>query len=152
MATEPTVYLDVCCLHRPFDDQSQDRIRFESEAVKLILDLQFAGKIRWVSSEVVHDEVLQNPDEDKRSAVLAQLRDADEYRLLDEQAINLARTFIAQGIRPMDALHLALAETSGCDIILTTDDGFLGKASRLKLPLRVRIENPARWITEVVWR
>ena len=33
----PTVYLDVCCLNRPFDDQTQDRIRLESEAVLLIL-------------------------------------------------------------------------------------------------------------------
>jgi len=24
------VYLDACCLNRPFDDQSQDRIRLES--------------------------------------------------------------------------------------------------------------------------
>jgi len=32
------VYLDVCCLNRPFDDQSQDRIHLESEAVLLILE------------------------------------------------------------------------------------------------------------------
>ncbi len=31
------VYLDVCCLNRPFDDQRQSRIRLESEAVLLIL-------------------------------------------------------------------------------------------------------------------
>jgi len=31
------VYLDVCCLNRPFDDQSQERIRVESDAVELIL-------------------------------------------------------------------------------------------------------------------
>ena len=27
------IYLDVCCLNRPFDDQTQDRIHLESEAV-----------------------------------------------------------------------------------------------------------------------
>ena len=32
------VYLDVCCLNRPFDDYSQERIRLESEAVLLILE------------------------------------------------------------------------------------------------------------------
>jgi hypothetical protein len=31
------IYLDVCCLNRPFDDQTQDRIRLETEAVMLIL-------------------------------------------------------------------------------------------------------------------
>jgi len=35
--TSATVYLDVCCLNRPFDDQTQDRIHLESEAVLLIL-------------------------------------------------------------------------------------------------------------------
>lgn len=31
------VYMDVCCLCRPFDDRTQDRIRIESEAVLTIL-------------------------------------------------------------------------------------------------------------------
>jgi hypothetical protein len=29
------IYLDACCLNRPFDDQTQERIRLESEAVLL---------------------------------------------------------------------------------------------------------------------
>ena len=31
------VYLDVCALCRPFDDQAHMRIRLETEAVQLIL-------------------------------------------------------------------------------------------------------------------
>jgi hypothetical protein len=31
------IYVDVCCLNRPFDNQTQDRIRLEAEAVILIL-------------------------------------------------------------------------------------------------------------------
>jgi len=31
------IYLDVCCLNRPFDDQTQERIHLESEAVLIIL-------------------------------------------------------------------------------------------------------------------
>ena len=31
------IYLDVCCQNRPYDDQSQDRVRVESEAVRRIL-------------------------------------------------------------------------------------------------------------------
>jgi len=30
------IYMDVCCLNRPFDDQKQDRIRVESDAVLAI--------------------------------------------------------------------------------------------------------------------
>jgi hypothetical protein len=32
------VYLDACCLNRPFDDRSQDRIRLEAEAVLAIIE------------------------------------------------------------------------------------------------------------------
>ena len=32
-----SIYLDVCCLNRPFDDQSQPRIHLESEAILTIL-------------------------------------------------------------------------------------------------------------------
>jgi hypothetical protein len=35
--SERRVYLDVCALCRPFDDQSQMRIRLEADAVQLIL-------------------------------------------------------------------------------------------------------------------
>ena len=31
------IYLDMCCLKRPFDDQSQPRIRLETEAVLALL-------------------------------------------------------------------------------------------------------------------
>ncbi|BAZ26615.1 hypothetical protein NIES4073_75230 [Kalymmatonema gypsitolerans NIES-4073] len=31
------IYLDVCCLNRPFNDQTQERIRLEAEAVFIIL-------------------------------------------------------------------------------------------------------------------
>lgn len=31
------IYLDVCCLNRPFDDQTQERIFLEAEAIRLIL-------------------------------------------------------------------------------------------------------------------
>ena len=31
------LYLDNCCYNRPFDDQSQERVHLESEAVLIIL-------------------------------------------------------------------------------------------------------------------
>ena len=31
------IYLDVCCLNRPFDEQTQDRVRLETEAILTIL-------------------------------------------------------------------------------------------------------------------
>jgi hypothetical protein len=31
------IYLDTCCLNRPFDDRSQERVRREAEAVLTVL-------------------------------------------------------------------------------------------------------------------
>ena len=31
------IYLDMCCFNRPYDDQSQARIRIETEAKVLIM-------------------------------------------------------------------------------------------------------------------
>ena len=33
------IYLDVSCLNRPFDDQTQPRVRLEAEAVTIVLGL-----------------------------------------------------------------------------------------------------------------
>ena len=50
---EKKIYLDVCCLNRPFDDQSQPRIRLEAQAVLAILDRVSEGKWECVSSHAI---------------------------------------------------------------------------------------------------
>lgn len=55
------VYLDVCCLCRLFDDQSQFRIRIETEAVEEILGL-CATKLDLVSSTPILYEISQMGD------------------------------------------------------------------------------------------
>src|SRR5689334_12036522 len=54
------VYLDMCCLKRPFDDQSQPRIRLESEAVLALLTLQSAD-VQFVRSAALILENSLNP-------------------------------------------------------------------------------------------
>jgi hypothetical protein len=43
------VYLDNCALNRPFDDQSQERIRIETEAVVLVLSHLERMGLAWKS-------------------------------------------------------------------------------------------------------
>ena len=47
------IYLDVCCLNRPFDDQTQARIRLEAEAILMILAQCETGHWEWIGSELV---------------------------------------------------------------------------------------------------
>ena len=54
------IYLDMCCLKRPFDDQSQPRIRLESEAVLALLSAE-SNQVRFVRSPALHLENTLNP-------------------------------------------------------------------------------------------
>ena len=144
------VYLDVCCLNRPFDDQSQDRIRLESEAVKLVFDLIAKGRYTWVSSEAVEFELSRHPNEERRTSLQVLIAQANERLTLDRDATARASVLQSARILPMDAVHLALAERNGCGVFLTTDDTLLHRAARLGKELQLRVANPVQWITEAL--
>ena len=57
------LYMDVCCLNRPFDDQSQDRIRIESEAILAILN-KCLNEWTLVGSEAIDYEISKIPDDE----------------------------------------------------------------------------------------
>jgi hypothetical protein len=59
------IYLDVCCLNRPYDDQTQDRIHLESEAVIAIFRHIEQGEWIWVSSGVVNYELSRTTDQER---------------------------------------------------------------------------------------
>lgn len=50
------IYLDNCCFNRPFDDQSQIRIRLESEAKLKIQEEIQAGNFKMVWSYIIDHE------------------------------------------------------------------------------------------------
>jgi hypothetical protein len=62
------VYLDVSCLNRPFDDQSQKRVRLDAEAVIEVLHRCLTGEWEHVSSTVaiVEIDAIANPDQRAR--------------------------------------------------------------------------------------
>jgi len=144
------IYMDVCCLNRCFDDQRQARVRLETEAVAIVFERVDAGIDRWLVSPVVEQEISRTPDPLRRERVRVFIEKASDGIPWTEEAKTLGRQLAERGIPAMDALHLAAAETGGCDIFLTTDDVLLRRAAALDPPLRVRVDNPARWITEVL--
>lgn len=54
---------------RPFDDQSQTRVRLEAEAVLSILEMADQQKLKVLGSDVIDDELSQNPDNERRGRV-----------------------------------------------------------------------------------
>lgn len=120
------VYLDVCCLNRPFDDQRQDRVRLEAEAVD------------------------NTPSRERRSRVRSMLSGAHNTVALTAAAVTRAKELQAMGFRTYDALHLACAEQATVNVFLTTDDHVLRIAVRHTEQLRVRVANPLAWLLEVI--
>src|SRR5215510_15814636 len=146
----PRIYLDVCCLNRPFDDQRQGRVRLEAEAVLLILGRCEAGVWQWLSSAVVEEEVNNTPSHERRSRVRNMLSGAQSTIALTATAIMRAQELKAMGFRTYDALHLACAEQATVDVFLTTDDHVLRIATRHTAQLQVRVANPLAWLLEVI--
>jgi hypothetical protein len=56
------IYVDVCALSRPFDDQSFMRIRLETEAVNLILSKSREGRLGLIVSSA-HDVEIRAIDD-----------------------------------------------------------------------------------------
>ena len=143
-----TVYLDNCCLNRPFDDQSQPRIRLEAEAVTLILELVQRKKLALTISDASITENNRCRDDEKRRQVACLMQLSGRRLKLDAAVITRAEQFSISGFGVFDALHLAFAEKAGVDVILTTDDRMLALARRRGTSLNVRVENPVAWIQE----
>lgn len=142
------VYLDVCCLNRPFDTQEQDRLRLEAEAVLLILKHCEAGEWYWVTSAVVHHEVDAVPNHDRRNRLKEMLKRTDTFVPLSDAMVKRGEELKRMGLKAYDALHVACAEQAHVDVFLTTDDHLCRVAARNARRLKVRVENPLAWLQE----
>jgi predicted nucleic acid-binding protein len=144
------VYLDVCCLNRPFDDQQQDRVHLEAEAVLLILKRCESGEWHWVSSAVVSSEVDSIPNRERRDRVKEILRGAKEVLPLSDSAVGRGEELKGLGLKTYDALHVACAEQAQVEVMLTTDDRLVRAAARNADTLKVPVKNPLSWLQEVL--
>jgi len=146
---ELLIYLDVCCFNRPFDDQTQERVRLESEAVLLILGCCQRGEWQLMGSEAIALEINQTHDSERRSQLQALAALATLQVTVDESIQIRAGLLVQQRLRTFDALHLACAEANGATVFLTTDDRLVRWAGRQSDMLQVKVANPANWLLEV---
>lgn len=144
------IYLDVCCLNRPFDDQTQDKVRLESEAILAILKRRRTENWLLLSSEVIDIEISKIPNADKREEVNILTTLLQSWIMVNEDIEKRAIALERLGFKPFDALHVACAEKGKADVFLTTDDHLLHKASQNIGILKVRVENPVKWLMEVI--
>ena len=143
------IYLDVCCLNRPFDDQQQPRIRLESEAVLLILRYCEQGIFEWLTSDIVDTEIEQIIDSIRKGRLQSVILYTSHRFAIKDSVHKRAEYFESRGIKGWDAYHLAATEYGKADVYLTTDDKLINKANNHKRELHVRVLNPLGWIREI---
>jgi len=143
------VYLDVCCLNRPFDDQSQGRVKLETTAVKAIIERIRAGLYAGIGSEAVRLETNRISDPERKTYVQAQERLFTQIIVIRPELTQRGVLLQAMGFGTLDALHIACAESAEADVLLTTDDRMLRLAARVSQKLFVKVANPAVWLMEI---
>jgi len=131
------IYLDVCCYNRPFDDLSNDRNRFESEAICIILERCEKGIYEIISGDIIEYEIIRMPNKDKQDSVMRLLGISKNKAKLNNKIIDRAKEIEEFKIKPFDALHLASAEFSGIKCFLTTDDALIKKATKVDFTFKV---------------
>jgi len=141
------VYLDVCCLCRPFDDQKLNRIHLEAEAVKEILIRCTQGWTLVVSDAIIF-EISRIPDKTRMRKVQKLIDLAKEHVAITKDVTKRYHEFLEIGIDPADALHLACAESAGA-VLLTTDDTVIKIINRNSNQIPSGVNNPVQWLMEV---
>ena len=144
--TAITIYLDNCCFNRPFDDQSQLRIRLEAEAKLHIQEEVRAGRYQLVWSYLLDYENGRNPFRERREQIAKWRGYATSDIAASDELLSQAEHLGRLGLRNIDALHVACAVQAGATFFLTTDDGILKRANLIQ---GVRVLDPIAFIKEV---
>ena len=137
---QKTVYLDVCALSRPFDDQGYLRIKLETDAINMILFKVKQGKYKLLFSPVHIKEIEAYDNILERVELQTILKKFGEpifvnlsiTRTRAEQLVNL-------GFGVADAAHVAFAEEAGA-LFISCDYKLIKKC--LKHNIRVWCGNP----------
>jgi PIN domain len=125
------VYLDMCCLKRPFDDQAQPRIRLESEAVLALLSAP-AAKIEFLRGAALDLENDQNPLAQRAAKVACWLHDLPLIDLPDASLQPRTADLMRLGFKNFDAFHVACAEHGGAEVFCSCDDRLLASGPGTK--------------------
>ena len=141
------IYLDNCCFNRPFDDQSQIRIRIETEAKLKIQEEVRSGKIQLIWSYILDYENNRNPYIERKVRINGWKKYAIQDIEENPELLKTANWLNQIGIQKIDSLHIACAVFAKCDYFLTTDDKILQRADQIDY---IKINDPIDFIKEVM--
>ena len=140
------LYLDNCCYNRPYDTQSQVRIKLETEAKLHVQDLIRNKKVELATSYALLYENSKNPYSSRREAIKSFINNNSTVYASPDQhdpIASKARQIMNTGVKYKDALHVSAAIFLECDYFLTTDDRLLRYETD-----EIMIRNPIDYIRE----
>ena len=140
------VYLDNCCYNRPFDEQTQLKVRLETEAKLRVQAMMRDGKVEYAWSDILSQEVFDNPFPYRREKILEWRHGAVCTVEMTTDVIADADELAEKGLKAADALHVASAAAADCDYFITTDIRLLRRIRQFKV---TRILNPMEFLLEV---
>lgn len=133
------IYLDNCSFNRPFDDQSQIRIRIEAEAKLYLQTLIKSGKLKLTWSYILEYENQLNPYEIRQIVIQRWKQEATTQIHENNRIIKKAKQLVKYKLNTKDALHIACAIEADCEYFITTDDKILNKNNSIN---GIQIVNP----------
>jgi predicted nucleic acid-binding protein len=139
------IYLDTSAYNRPFDNQTQPKIFLESQAVAIILQMIETELFQLVSSSVLEYENSRNPYPIKQEAMNRSLKMAQLRQEVNEPIQQRAEQLEHNGLKAIDALHVACAEAVGSDWFITCDKRLINRCSGLTM----KVVNPVDFVLEM---
>ena len=144
------LYFDNCCYNRPYDDQTQEKIHLEGEAILAIISKCDRNNDEIIGSPVVDLEIDQITDIEKKEKVKSFYDKTISWKIdYTENILKRVQELSGQtNIRTLDRFHLSFAEYSDADVLLTTDIKFEKACS--KMDLKIKVINPLKYLMEVM--
>jgi predicted nucleic acid-binding protein len=139
------IYLDTSAYNRPFDDQTQPKIFLETQAVVIIFQMLEAGTVELISSLVLEYENSRNPSLINQVAMNRYLQMAELRQEINGGVRQRAKQLEHNGVKAMDALHIACAEAAGSDYFVTCDKRLINRC----LALTMKVLNPVDFVLEM---
>jgi predicted nucleic acid-binding protein len=137
------IYLDNCCLNRPYDDLANLNVQLEAEAKIFIQNEIIKKNFELAWSFMMDYEISFNPSYDRKITFL-------NWKKVAVVDIDPIETILVKGkeleqrkIKKKDSLHIASAIEAKCEYFLTTDR----KLSRNDIP-EIKVINPLDFIRQ----
>ena len=137
------IYLDVCALCRPYDDQSYTRIHLETTAVQLILRAIELGDYELVYSAVHEQEISAITNDQERIDLSYLLKEIGSKIYLSGMKGRIRAEYLVNaGLGPADAAHIAYAEFAEA-VFISCDDKLIKKCN--SLDISILTTNPVKF-------